>query len=456
MPVSRIELPGGMALVRVGLLLALLLAAAPLSAQEVNVPIDAAGRLERVDRALALRLGLWTERYPGFEEARLFQAPDGRFVLEITSRREGRLVRDRLAMSRAEAEALRAELTERLAAAAARPAFTQEGRPLLLAGTSLMGLAYYGWAIPYALDVQDTRLAVATYMLTAGASFFVPWALTRDAHVTMAMTDFALWGMTRGAVHGVLLHGAVVGEFDDQSTFATSVAVSAGLAYGAYRWAREAELEPGTTHAIGTLSDLGALGMVGLTAVADADGRGGSAGTLLGAAGGMAAGRWLAARRDYTWGDVEVMRTGALLGVFVPQALVSAADGDDDAHILAGIVGGAAGLALGDRLVRRTNFSPGEAVLIDLGTVAGGFLGLGLAYLLDPDTDGPTLYLSSSALGAALGFGGMYGALAPEARARANRPSAAWRAGLAPRLVVADAYGGRPAISPQLHVQLRF
>lgn len=44
----------------------------PAAAQEVQVPLDEAGRVEVVDADLARRLDLFREQYPGFVEARLF------------------------------------------------------------------------------------------------------------------------------------------------------------------------------------------------------------------------------------------------------------------------------------------------------------------------------------------------------------------------------------------------
>ncbi len=58
-----------------GWLAALLLWAGAARAQEVLVPLDERGRVEVVDAALAARLGLFADEYPGFREARLFRRP---------------------------------------------------------------------------------------------------------------------------------------------------------------------------------------------------------------------------------------------------------------------------------------------------------------------------------------------------------------------------------------------
>jgi hypothetical protein len=73
------------------------------------------------------------------------------------------------------------------------------------------------------------------------------------------------------------------------------------------------------------------------------------------------------------------------------------------------------GLVLGDRLVKQTEFSYGQSILVNLGTVAGGLFGLGIALLSTSGSDGDTEILSS-AVGAAVGYAGSYATLVSEAR----------------------------------------
>jgi len=94
------------------LLATLALGAGGLRAQEVQVPVDEAGRIQVITAELARRLGLFAE-VEGFREARLFQLPDGTFLLEITSGRGNQLQRDRRPLSAADAAAFRSDLTAR-------------------------------------------------------------------------------------------------------------------------------------------------------------------------------------------------------------------------------------------------------------------------------------------------------------------------------------------------------
>jgi len=61
---------------------------------EEQVPLLPSLSVVEVDAALRRELGLFAE-VEGFDAARLFRSGDGRLILEISRRREGRLVRER-------------------------------------------------------------------------------------------------------------------------------------------------------------------------------------------------------------------------------------------------------------------------------------------------------------------------------------------------------------------------
>jgi hypothetical protein len=389
------------------------------AAEEVRVPIDAGGRVERIDAELARRAGLFAE-VAGFRAAQVFALDDSTFVLEIEVDRAGKLVRDRRPLTPAAVAALRRDVDSRLAARPALDAEDRRGRPLLLAGTALLGLGFYDWALPAASDL-DGKSAVAAGMFAAAGSFFVPWFLTRDAVVTPGMAHLALYGGTRGIVHGMLVHETanahrVTADESDGRLFG-GLAGSVLEGVGGYFWARGSRMDTGSAHAIGSSADFGLAYAMALAEVLDGDDtvldgdEGGlqSAAGLAGAAGGVLGGRWLAAHRQYTWGDVEVARMAGLVGAAAGLAIADlSGTEDEDAWLGAGVLASAGGVVAGDRLVARTQYAPGEALLVDVGAVAGAALGLGLAYLLtddnaDVDSDSDP-YTAAAALGAAGGF----------------------------------------------------
>ncbi|MBW3551971.1 MAG: hypothetical protein KY466_00600 [Gemmatimonadetes bacterium] len=412
----------------------------PLAAQEPvieeQVALDEGGRLLRVDAELARTLGVFGD-LSDVREILLFRSADG-YVLEVTRRRGGVLIRERRRLSEAEVARLRADVSGALALRAPSALVDRSGRYVLLATSTAAGLGFYGWAVPYALDIEDTKGQVGLYMLVSAASFFGPWLWSADRPVTLGMANGAFWGASRGIVHGIGLHRIVAGEVQclpgdfgcsereswERGRVATALVASLSEGIGALAWAKAAQATAGDAHLVGVASDFGAVGAVALGVLAGSDDLGASAYwgfSLAGAAAGVGGGVALRARRDYSWGDVEVFRAAGLLGAYTG---IAAADivGSDEARLFAGLglAGGTAGLILGDRLVRDRDIGAGQGLLVDLGTVAGGLLGLGVAVLVsDESSSSETIFLSLSTLGAWSGFAATYGSL--EERPRPDR-----------------------------------
>ncbi|HEX2094939.1 MAG TPA: hypothetical protein VHG28_21240 [Longimicrobiaceae bacterium] len=448
-------------------------------AQEVQVPFDEEGRIEIVDAVLAARLGLWVDRYPGFREARLFQGPDSAYVLEITSVRDGRTVRHRTPLTGEQVRALRQELAGRVAERAPRATLNQEGRYLLLSQSTTLGAAFYGTAVPVIADAEEGSTAFSLYTFTTAASFFLPYLLTQDEPVTYGMANLSRYGASRGIAHGLLLYRLAAGdpeeecvileesgycEFDngdERAEMATAVLASVAEGVGGYLWARAERMTAGTANAIGTGGDFGLLGGLGLAylaGTADIGERATAAIVLPSAAAGIAAGRWVAARRDYTWGDADVIYSGGVLGAFTGWAATDLLGVDAKPSVAAAMLGAGAGLYLGDRLVQGTDFSVSQGAINRLGMMAGGLLGAGVGVLVD-DSD-PTAALTLATLGGALGYYGTYSTLAPAARAQRGESVAglgAWRVRIAPEGVVGLVSGASPsAPTPVLSVQRSF
>ncbi|HEX2190517.1 MAG TPA: hypothetical protein VHG51_16530 [Longimicrobiaceae bacterium] len=436
--------------------------AAPARAQDLQVPLDERGRVEVVDAALAARLGLFQDRYPGFREARLFQAPDSSYVLEITMVRDGRTARQRVALTAEEVHELRRQVSERIAARAPGARVDQDGRYLLLGQTTLLGVGFYGWAVPYVVGAEDTG-ALSLYLITAGASFFLPYALTEGQPVTYGMANLSRYGATRGISHGLLLHQLLFGdpegytcddftcyddEGDDRARAGIALLASAAEGVGGYLWARREGMAAGTANAIGTGGDFGLLGGMGVAYLAGTDDvgeRATAAIALPAAAAGIVAGHRIAARRDYTWGDADVIYTAGAVGALAGWAAADLATFDERPAVAAAMLGAAGGLYLGDRRVRDTDFTVGQASLNRLGAIAGGLVGLGFGALVSIEDEDPTAALTGAALGATLGYLGTYASLAPLAREqRGESGPLGWRVQLSPRGVLGLAGGALP------------
>ncbi len=306
------------------------------------------------------------------------------------------------------------------------------GGSVLIAQNALAGLAFYGWAVPLALDLDDSK-AGAAYLLTSSASFFVPFVATRADAVSPGMARLNRYGITRGAAHGLLLYNLLlhrepterctidycyqVPRDEDRARLGMAVASSVAEGVADYFWARGEQMSAGTAATVGLGGDAGVLWGLGSAYVVgteDIGERSTAAIALPAAAAGLVAGRALANARSYTTTDVDMLYTVGLLGGYTGLAAVEMVDPDADRSIVAAaIVGSALGGIAGDRLVKDVDFSGGQSTLIRLGTLAGGLAGASIGVLAESDR----LTIAGGALGAAAGFSLTYRAFEPEARA---------------------------------------
>lgn len=404
---------------------------------EVQVPFDQRGGVLIVDRALAHRIGVFIDRYPRFREARLFRDATGRHVLEVMSApdepgatREAR-VRERVPLTAEQVDALRTQVTAGLEAHAPERLQDQEGRPWLVSGLTLLGLGWYGWSIPASFDFESSQSSIGTYMLVSSASFVVPYLLTTTATVTEADAQLALYGATRGIVHGFLVSELSEHEnWDD--TPAISTAMSVGECALLYAWSRTGDLDAGTTGSMGLYSDYmtwSAFGLADVLAPAGEDASAARAGAALAGAGvGLVTGRILGHGRGYSRGDAGVMHTTMLVGGFVGAAAGDLAGEDSEPVVLGAVAGGGTAIAIGNMMVRGHEFSTGQSRLAFLGALAGGLFGLGASFAID--TENAESAPQASALGSALGLLAVYAqleeraedfAVAPAERAREAR-----------------------------------
>lgn len=235
------------------------------AAQEKQVPLDQEGNLMQIDRAAEAQLGLFPE-YPGFQAARLWQASDTSFVLEIEYRPAGQTQRARVLMSAREARAFRAKLSGAITGRVLGVGPDRSGRTAFLLGTAAVSLGYYGWVLPHALDIDKPETYVATYMLTSSAGFFCPLLFTRNRPVSDASATLSLYGATRGAVHGVLLDELFRGDFHDfQHVAAASLVTSLGEYAAGFIIADKAGMRAGTAEAISAGGSDGVGGVDGKT-----------------------------------------------------------------------------------------------------------------------------------------------------------------------------------------------
>jgi hypothetical protein len=211
----------------------------------------------------------------------------------------------------------------------------------------------------------------------------------------------------------------------------------------------------GSALTISNGSDFGILYGLGFSHLLDATGSSAAAGTLIGSGIGLTAGAIYAPHRDHTYGDASVMRTAGWVGGYVGLALVQTLsdEGYEKQSTAGALTGATVGLVLGDGFVRKADFTFGQGVVVDLCTIGGGLLGLGIGAFSAGDSDVQRrVYWSASALGTIGGYAIGYAIGAKPAR-RAAADRSAWRLDIVP--IPPATRGGTPGATIMLSTTLR-
>jgi len=240
-------------------------------AAELQVPLDHAGRVKRIDAALAQRLRMFTDR-PDFQDARLFQLADSSYVLEITSLAGAGLSRDRIPLTAAAADSLRGAVSTALAEHHTTPVLDSSGRPLFVAATTATCFGLYGWAVPFLfMEGASSEAATGAYLLIASGGTFIPLWLTRHRPVSTGAALMSWYGMSRGALHGALLPSALSDDPGEKSPVGGAFALSIAEGVAGFEWASRTGMTEGSAATINNLGDVGALYGLGFADLADAN-----------------------------------------------------------------------------------------------------------------------------------------------------------------------------------------
>jgi hypothetical protein len=400
------------------IVLALVFIAPSVRGQDVLVPFDSSGKIERIDQKLEQDIRLFPE-YPGFREAVLYRTSDTTFVLEIMYRNNGRIVRTQRPLTAVEAEKLRRTVMQTVLVCAPTVILDQSGRKPLIVRNLTLALLYHGWALPAALEVSGAA-AGGMYLITGAAGYFVPMLLTEQKSISRGTATLAMYGASRGIGHGLML-GLVVQDDDvTNGILGLGVAASVIEEIVAVQVAAKTNMSDGDAVAIGVMGDFGSAIGVELAYVSDffegEHTREVGSVILAGSAVGITTGALLASKLNYTRGDAYIVRGAGVLGVMIPIAALDYGNPDAKAYSYAAMTGSVAGLFAGHLLIRGRDFSTDNGALVTLGEVAGGLLGLGLVTMASPEGENSgAIYWTGATVGAAGGFALTYSLLHKDA-----------------------------------------
>jgi hypothetical protein len=357
---------------------------------ESPAPFDSAGRIMTITQPLAVRIGLSPDVWPvtgDYEEARLYSSSAGGYVLAV-HRRSGTVERHAIAPDAR--EALRAAVSRGMAVAGRpvteeRPELISEpARGAFVRNQMLIGALIYGPAA--ATFPEDGSERTAVYLLVTGGTFFALMAASQNLAVTRAQNHLATDGAYRGAFMARGLAFALDVDDDDAEAWAASALVGgivgsiAGFQLGRGYTDSEARAATfGSTTLGGTTAGL--LGALGAFDGDESTERAAVAGVVAAGLLGYPLGVRYPRRASYrvTAGDVMTLLPAGMVGAGLAAMPLADSDHDRALTVLA-TAGYLTGVFVGDRvLVRRYDFTESEARLTQLGTLAGGLMGLGVS-----------------------------------------------------------------------------
>ena len=359
-----------------------------LVSQERQVSFDVNDKINIIDATLERNLTLFPE-YPGFIEARLYQMNDSVFTLEINHMPENHILRVSKVLNKEETLELRTLVTENISRKAPLSLLDQSGRTNLLVSTTIIGTYFYGTSVSTILSNDLSTNFLGTYLLTAGASFFIPYVITKNIEVTKAQAYGSFYGMSRGFAHGMLLPVLVTKEPDYKTALTLGIAGSITEGILGYHWAKKHQFSEGRSVTIGTYGDFGmgvALGAGYFLGLYEGNAQSNlvALSVLTGAAGGLYAGYRITEKETYSLGDAVALQGAGLLGAYLPASLLYVAGVEEPKLItLSATLGSLGGLYFGDLLAGKQEFSIRQGTYITLSQMSGTFIGMGLGYLID-------------------------------------------------------------------------
>ena len=291
------------------------------------------------------------------------------------------------------------------------PGPQQSGRWTLIAQNMGWGL-FYGWGIPYVLDVENPKWYIGGVMLSLGTSFYLTWKYTENMDLPEARSQMQRYGGVIGLQAGRALN-SLLGYWDSDDLDRGEVAVLMGaVPVGVYlgdRLYRRWTPTTGQAYALSLYAELGSSIMRTLHQQIAPELKGYAYGVweepeaaahikwrkqrmmfeIAGYPLGTYLGHKLYGDRRYTFGDAMMLVVGRAIGSFY-GAMVSdifglKVDEHDTAIDWLVTVGGLGGLWATDRFIKGEDYTFGQTALLTLGGVAGGAFAFGLGIIADVD-----------------------------------------------------------------------
>ncbi len=364
------------------------------SAQEVEVPFDSAGQITVVDKDMQAKYDLLPS-YEPFQEAHLIMKPDSTFILEITREDSGKVTRYRFPKSAVEVGLLRELTSRRLGATSSHAKLDQSSRSKFLIWEALLSFFAYGPLITTSLvyNSNNVGLAAGLPFVIGGGGYLVSSLLTQNAEMNDGESSLALGGSFLGMAHGYALDVMLTNGRSGQAAGVLAAIGGITETVVGYTVAKNNKMSEGTADIIryGGLFGMFDGGTLAYLFNSSPSPSFGSGLSLVGSAGGFAAGAMMAGNQPYTRGNASTVLTAGLYGPLVTLLLYSsvvatsfsnASAPQASGFAIASLVGNVGAIALAHSLMAGKRLSTGEGNIVILGTTAGALVGYGFGFII--------------------------------------------------------------------------
>lgn len=372
---------------------------------------DQRGMIFLIDKELRDELGLFSE-YAGFEQARLFRVSDAEYRLEVQVSLDGVTQKLSQIMDPSQVVILRSRISNMVMSERALHDQYESGRTHFIWTTALAAIGYYAPAISLVVDAEEADAAAASYLLAAGAGFFLPYFLTQSSY----MTDGMAAGARVGAVLGIVHTGQLFGSFDfldrasdDEmrmflgiSSLVSLAEMGAGVAA-----AKEFNIPEGRMNLIGVGGLLGTFGgnlwgnvILGNDLSPSQTGLFSIAGSIAG----MYTANQLALNTHYTTGDAKALMMAGVAGAALAAGVLEMSELEPGEKLFSGVLAGAGFLSClaAHRWLQPKDLRDAQGNYLVIGTTAGAILGTLVSRASAESRWEPELL--SAGIGAAVGF----------------------------------------------------
>lgn len=404
--------------------------------QEKQVPFFPESDVYTIDKSYAKKLSLFTD-YENFVEAKLFQLSESEFAIEIYYTENGVVYKDRKLVNenqknifidglRKSVASSKPELTKQAGTKEEVVMLDQKGRSGLLVTSTIAGLGYYGYAVPLTLKTESSKLFIAAYMISSGASFLIPYQTTKSKDVNLSQVSMSFYGQTRGILHGVLLGNLITEPVDyedyndyeeeeekerkrNQVIFGLGIVGSISEGVAGFKLANKWGYSTGSASMFQMWGDVGSIsGLLfsDLFGFYDTQKNKDVISTvLLSSFTGLGVGKYLTDKGSYTVGDALFYRSSLLLGAATAPLLVYYFEPhESEFYTGSALLGGIGGAFLANRLLNNIDFTTGQGLIISTAEITGCLLGLGVGYLLTPEIETGKFLMTTGAIGAISGY----------------------------------------------------